>query len=121
MWEVFTGGTAFAGAHYGEVFEAVVLRDARPPLPPGMPEPYALLMTRCWATDPAERPSFESVLRCIHLMLHQLRAERGEPQSSGGAAGTGGSGSGALARGSAGAGSAAAASALASSADLQDL
>jgi hypothetical protein len=31
--------------HYGQYFEAVVLRNERPPIPPGMPEDYSLLMT----------------------------------------------------------------------------
>jgi hypothetical protein len=31
--------------HYGQYFEAVVLRNERPPIPPDMPEDYSLLMT----------------------------------------------------------------------------
>jgi hypothetical protein len=46
-----------------QVFERVVLHDARPPLPPGMPEPFELLMTSCWHSDPLRRPAFDSVLR----------------------------------------------------------
>lgn len=40
MWEVYTSEVAFRELHYGQFFETVVLRDQRPPVPPGMPEDY---------------------------------------------------------------------------------
>ena len=57
----------------------VVDQQQRPDLPPqdlmalpgrplGSPGPYLDLMQQCWATDPAQRPSFErviSALRCL--------------------------------------------------------
>ncbi|KAI8466992.1 MAG: hypothetical protein J3K34DRAFT_524069 [Monoraphidium minutum] len=72
MWECWTGQAAFEKQHYGEVFERVVLRDERPPLPPNMPEAYALLMTRCWQADPMSRPGFDTVLRLINLMIEDM-------------------------------------------------
>ena len=41
---------------------------ALPGKPLGSPGPYLDLMQQCWATDPAQRPSFErviSALRCL--------------------------------------------------------
>lgn len=41
---------------------------ALPGRPLGSPGPYLDLMQQCWATDPAQRPSFErviSALRCL--------------------------------------------------------
>ncbi|KAI8467040.1 MAG: kinase-like domain-containing protein [Monoraphidium minutum] len=103
MWECWTGQAAFEKQHYGEVFERVVLRDERPPLPGNMPEPYALLMTRCWAADPMARPGFDAVLRLIQLMIDELLAP---PPPSGGAGeaggGAGGGGGGAPAGAAAG-------------------
>ncbi|KAI8469231.1 MAG: kinase-like domain-containing protein [Monoraphidium minutum] len=78
MWEAWSGGPAFGAAHYGEVFERVVIRDERPPIPPAMPEAYALLLTSCWATDPPRRPTFASILQCLQLML-QAEAAPGGP------------------------------------------
>ena len=69
MWELFTGSQAFAGRHVAEVIQTVALEGKRPHIPPDAPEEYALLMRSCWAADAAERPSFESILTCINLML----------------------------------------------------
>jgi hypothetical protein len=52
--------------------QRVVLRDERPPIPEGMPEAYALLMTRCWQADPMSRPGFDTVLRLINIMIEDL-------------------------------------------------
>jgi hypothetical protein len=85
--------------HYGEVFERVVVRDERPPLDAAMLEPYALLMTRCWAADPLARPGFDSVLRCLEIMLKD--AEEKEKEEGGGGEDGGGGGGGAAGRRSA--------------------
>lgn len=61
--------------------------DLRPPLPtgpdwgpdPGPPEPapgWADLMTRCWATDPQQRPPFSEVARALKHMASALRRGR---------------------------------------------
>lgn len=52
-----------------QILERVTLRGNRPPVPPGMPPPYALLMTRCWQADPAGRPAFGTILDTIDLMI----------------------------------------------------
>ncbi|GBF97019.1 hypothetical protein Rsub_09492 [Raphidocelis subcapitata] len=98
MWELWSGRTAFAGCHYGEVFERVVLRGERPAAaaaadaPPG----YASLMRDCWSGDPSARPGFASVLARIDAMLSDLP---GTPvcrpaAGAGGGGGGGGCGSG---------------------------
>ncbi|KAF8065921.1 MRE11 [Scenedesmus sp. PABB004] len=69
MWEIFTGKAAFRNLQYGMFFEQVVLRNARPPVPPDMPDDYAFLMTSAWATEPADRPTARQVLDCLALML----------------------------------------------------
>ncbi len=61
--------------------------DLRPPLPTGPdwpdppppPEPapgWRVLMTRCWATDPAARPTFTEVVRSLKHMSSALRRAR---------------------------------------------
>lgn len=74
MWELAAGKPAFAGLHYGEVFEAVVLLSQRPPLPPSAPEPFSRLLEQCWAPAPAQRPGFADVLRCLRSILAELEA-----------------------------------------------
>ncbi|KIZ00671.1 hypothetical protein MNEG_7293 [Monoraphidium neglectum] len=130
MWELFTGSLAFGSMHYGEVFERVVLHDARPPLPPGMPEPFELLMTSCWHSDPLRRPAFDSVLRCLQLMLQEEQVQDAHaaaapsaPPSAGAAEHSGGPGAGpadAAARRGAG-GEPASGSALSNSVFIRDL
>lgn len=58
-----------AGAHYGQVFEHVVLLKERPSIPPDMPESYTALMSDCWAQDPVVRPTFDLIQATIHDML----------------------------------------------------
>jgi serine/threonine protein kinase len=80
VWEVFTGRQAWRGLHPGAIIQEVVVGRARPPAPArGMPEEYKLLMERCWAEEPAQRPEFEQararpcvcvcVCVCVALLL----------------------------------------------------
>jgi hypothetical protein len=42
-----------------------------------MPD-YKLLMTSCWKVDPVQRPGFDSVLKCLQVMLdHCEEANQG--------------------------------------------
>jgi mitogen-activated protein kinase kinase kinase 9 len=72
VWELYTGHTAYGGLPVAEVIQRVALQDERPPVPEDMPEDYRLLMRSCWSSNPGDRPSFASVLRCIQLMLDTL-------------------------------------------------
>ncbi|KAF8056875.1 hypothetical protein HT031_006219 [Scenedesmus sp. PABB004] len=76
-WEVFTGQTAFKLLHSAQVFEAIMLRGERPPLPPGAPADVAALLGHCWAADPGDRPSAAAVLECLcHMIAARRRALR---------------------------------------------
>lgn len=50
MWELYTGHAAFRKLHMRQFYEAVILRNLRPLVPPAMPRDYQLLMERCWAS-----------------------------------------------------------------------
>lgn len=82
MWEVFTNQSAHAGCHSGAVVERVVLRGDRPPIPANMPPQYALLMQRCWAENPTNRPTFEQVVACLELLLDNLTSSESEGRIS---------------------------------------
>ena len=97
--ELFTGRAAFERTHYGEVFERVAVRGERPPVPDAMPDPYALLMTSCWAADPAERPDFAGVRECLRIMLREASGDGDGDGAGGEAVGSGGVGGGGAARG----------------------
>eukprot|EP00775_Hariotina_reticulata_P011713 gene11713-11858_t len=68
MWELFSRAPAFKHLHYGQFFEHVVLRQARPPLPPDMPTDYSLLMTCCWDTEVDKRPPAAVINGCLEVM-----------------------------------------------------
>lgn len=44
VWELFTAGSAFKHAHFGNVVQRVVSGE-RPPMPAEAPEEYQLLMS----------------------------------------------------------------------------
>jgi serine/threonine protein kinase len=85
LWECYSGRSAFAGLHFGEIYQAVALEGLRPPPPKGAPAGYALLMRACWAQEPAERPSFAAIVHCLDLLAREAAAA---------AAAAGGSGAG---------------------------
>nr|XP_020454948.1 mitogen-activated protein kinase kinase kinase 7-like [Monopterus albus] len=72
LWEVITrkkpfdeiGGSAFC-------IMWAVHRGTRPPLIKDLPKPIEILMTRCWAKEPSQRPSMEEVQKTMrHLMKY---------------------------------------------------
>ncbi len=89
MWELATGRSPFANAHYGEVFERVAINGERPALEAALQqqlgEAFMVLMQACWATDPAMRPTFEQVCRALERLLAQQRSGEYMQHASGGA------------------------------------
>jgi serine/threonine protein kinase len=83
MWEVWTGKSAFKRMHYGQVCQAVVMQDARPPVPADMPQDYRELMVRCWAREPFQRPSMTQVQQSLEELLQAALACAGMDSSSG--------------------------------------
>jgi serine/threonine protein kinase len=83
MWEVWTGTAAFKGMHFGHVCQAVVMQDARPPVPADMPQDYRELMVRCWAREPFQRPSMTQVQQSLEELLKAALACAGMDSSSG--------------------------------------
>ncbi len=61
------------GMSVGAVFYAVVYENARPPVPPDMPAPYAALMRECWATRADARPTFPAVQSRLSALFRELR------------------------------------------------
>uniref|UniRef100_A0A383WIW4 Protein kinase domain-containing protein n=1 Tax=Tetradesmus obliquus TaxID=3088 RepID=A0A383WIW4_TETOB len=73
MYQLYTGEEAFRNLHYGQFYNAIVVQGARPPVPPDMPSDYALLMQRCWAAEPGERPGISNLLQCLDPMIKERR------------------------------------------------
>lgn len=75
--ELATGEKPFVGLAIGQIVYSVIYAGARPDLPSWLPPAYASLVRRCWAADPAERPSMADVLVDVRAQLRAALAERG--------------------------------------------
>ncbi|PNH03798.1 putative serine/threonine-protein kinase [Tetrabaena socialis] len=103
MWSLWTGTEPWAGGDTAALLAAVLAgAEPRPPVPgapewpPSEPCPHepargwSELMRRCWAADPAARPTFSEVLAGLRAMFlkakSQRRAARAAAAGSAGAA-----------------------------------
>ena len=67
LWEIMTLQHPFANANLHHILAQVPL-GLRPAIPPSFPKPWVELMSSCWATAPADRPSFEQILNSLDSM-----------------------------------------------------
>ena len=61
VFEVLTGENPWRGINQMQIGMQVLVKKVRPPAPPDAPPDLAALMERCWAQDPAARPTFDAV------------------------------------------------------------
>lgn len=67
--ELLTGDKPYAGLPLGSIVYSVIYCHARPDLPPDTPPRYADLIRRCWAADPADRPTMADILADVRAQL----------------------------------------------------
>jgi serine/threonine protein kinase len=91
MWELWTGKEPYEGLNYHALMVQLANPEARlrPPVP-GSPEwdgeeaavppelapGWKVLMERCWAEDPEDRPSFTQVIRELREMISVIKPQR---------------------------------------------
>ncbi|KAI8471115.1 MAG: kinase-like domain-containing protein [Monoraphidium minutum] len=63
LWELATGGHAYAGLPRALLGHCITKQGLRPHFPPGSPFELRFLACRCWETDPLIRPSFVEIMR----------------------------------------------------------
>ncbi|KAL4434239.1 hypothetical protein ABPG75_000680 [Micractinium tetrahymenae] len=78
-WELVAGEEAYRGWHPMQIIMQVTQQGARPPALPHCPPALAALMQRCWRDDPAERPSFSSILTDLQVQLQEARSAHTGP------------------------------------------
>ncbi|XP_045832444.1 uncharacterized protein LOC123923757 isoform X2 [Trifolium pratense] len=61
MWELLTGNEPYADLHYGAIIGGIVSNTLRPSIPESCDPEWCLLMERCWASEPSERPNFTDI------------------------------------------------------------
>lgn len=75
IWEAMTGRRPWLGVRAADVADAVGMQGARLPLPGCWPARLRAVVARCWAADPAQRPSAQEVATVldeeVRCALHQ--------------------------------------------------
>ncbi|KXZ55457.1 hypothetical protein GPECTOR_2g1006 [Gonium pectorale] len=88
MWELLTGSRLysdlFTSGREKRVRDKLILAKVaheglRPVFPEGTPQEYALLARRCWAADPAMRPTFSEILTELEAMMRRYCKNAASP------------------------------------------
>ena len=61
LWELLTGKVPYQEMTPLQAAIGVVQKGLRPTIPQDCPPPLANIMRQCWAKNPKDRPSFESL------------------------------------------------------------
>ncbi|XP_042029286.1 serine/threonine-protein kinase CTR1 isoform X3 [Salvia splendens] len=69
LWELVTMQQPWSGLSPAQVVGAVAFQNRRLGIPPNTSPVLVSLMEACWADDPAERPSFVSIVDTIKKLL----------------------------------------------------
>ncbi|BDA50693.1 probable mitogen-activated protein kinase kinase kinase 12 at C-terminar half [Coccomyxa sp. Obi] len=78
MLELWSGEIIYKGVNSHQVLFKV-FSGLKPDVPPDMPGDYRALMEACWATEPAERPTFRDILPRLRTMLSAAREAATKP------------------------------------------
>ncbi|CBI17788.3 unnamed protein product, partial [Vitis vinifera] len=68
MWELLTGDEPYADMHCASIIGGIVNNTLRPQIPRWCEPEWKYLMESCWASDPAERPSFSEISQKLRNM-----------------------------------------------------
>ncbi|GMF16892.1 unnamed protein product [Phytophthora fragariaefolia] len=76
MWEMIAGGlqNPFIGMAPIKFYNKTINAGIRPPIPEGVDSEYIDLITECWKSDAADRPSFDVIVARLEQMLLALGA-----------------------------------------------
>ena len=69
LWELVTMEQPWNGLSPAQVVGAVAFQNRRLAIPANTPPVLASLMESCWADDPAQRPSFASIVESLKRLL----------------------------------------------------
>ena len=72
LWELTTRTMPWSDAHNNALIMQWVSQGDREDIPPSTPLPIATLIRKCWASDPAERPSAEQAMQVLAQSLGEL-------------------------------------------------
>ncbi|KAK7265293.1 hypothetical protein RJT34_32911 [Clitoria ternatea] len=75
MWELLTGDEPYADMHCASIIGGIVNNTLRPKLPTWCDPEWKSLMESCWASDPAERPSFSEISKKLRSMAASMNVK----------------------------------------------
>lgn len=77
LWEVYTRQEIYEGLSAAQIIAKVAHEGLRPQVPRDCP--WASIMTKCWRQDPAQRPSFETILSSLGKNFLKLTSKMTQP------------------------------------------
>ncbi|GAV59611.1 PB1 domain-containing protein/Pkinase_Tyr domain-containing protein [Cephalotus follicularis] len=75
MWELLTGNEPYADMHCASIIGGIVNNSLRPQIPTWCDPEWKSLMESCWASDPAERPSFSEISQKLRNMAAAINVK----------------------------------------------
>ncbi|KAK2411823.1 kinase superfamily with octicosapeptide/Phox/Bem1p domain-containing protein [Trifolium repens] len=79
MWELLTGNEPYADLHYGAIIGGIVSNTLRPSIPESCDPEWCVLMERCWASEPSERPNFTDIADELRSMATKRQNQQLQP------------------------------------------
>ncbi|KAL6911602.1 hypothetical protein ACP4OV_000407 [Aristida adscensionis] len=75
MWELLTGDEPYSDMRAAEIIGGIVNDSLRPQIPSWCDPEWKALMGSCWASDPAERPSFTDISQRLRKMAAAMNVK----------------------------------------------
>ncbi|XP_020111631.1 serine/threonine-protein kinase STY8-like [Ananas comosus] len=75
MWELLTGEEPYADMRCASIIGGIVNNSLRPQIPTWCDPEWKSLMERCWASDPARRPSFSEISQKLRKMAAAINVK----------------------------------------------
>ncbi|KAL6540822.1 hypothetical protein OROMI_024705 [Orobanche minor] len=72
MWELLTGDEPYTDMHCASIIGGIVNNTLRPQIPTWCDPEWKSLMESCWASDPAQRPSFPEIAQKLRNMAASM-------------------------------------------------
>jgi len=76
LWQLITHEEPFQGRSQVEAAGLVALEQARPPLPPCIPNELKFLIEESWSDCPENRPSFQEIIDKLQNFSESLSSEQ---------------------------------------------
>ncbi|XP_022929736.1 uncharacterized protein LOC111436234 [Cucurbita moschata] len=75
MWEVLTGDEPYSDMHCASIIGGIVNNCLRPEIPTWCDPEWKALMSSCWDSDPAMRPSFSEISQKLRNMAAAMNVK----------------------------------------------